>query len=489
MSHFPYIYGARSDRLTLEEIQMIAARLEIEYDGGSLQLDANNVNSGNLNDTSTKVNSGRVVGFHHNIVTPITSRENTTYINSPVRVGIAKNGKPVSNRVQAQIDKIYADMQFDTYMQRFEHMAALQGTVFAKPAFDEVNKVMRVTDLYPSDNTLKVKGAELFPGVPVELAYSFSSTDENGNEVEYRVKWTTTQLLVTKKTDKGHVILEPVEHKFGSLPWVRLRFQVSSTTIFNAPDIELDSFCTMRSRVLNNAVARLYLTDYEKLLITGMDRATALTHIRDRIIALPAQAVKDSDEVVTPTAQFISPDGADALNLLKAYGILWQQLQDTRGHVQKIFSRGADVPSAESIRLGSVELYNTQQRKRKFCEEFEQQYWELVKYYNNIYESVKIPDTTEMMLNFKPDPYSFNSAADEIAYFQAGIAADVETPITWIMHRNQEYDIDEATADFDAKKKFNAENISDTVENVPEPFVAQEDAPENEDTIEDEATT
>jgi len=459
MSYYPYVYGAQTQKLTSKEIQEIGARLEVEYNGGSIELDIHNINL-IANKYST---SDTIVPFHHSIVAPIINRENTSYVNPPARMGVNKNDKPVSNRVQMQIDKVYKDMQFDLFMQKFERYAALQGTVFAKPAYDEVNKIMRVTEIYPSNDTLELKGEPLFPGVPKELTYSFTTLDEEDKEVKFTVLWTPTELKVTKTIDGTETELSPVPHKFGRLPWAMLKYQVDNTQILGYPDTELDSFCKMRSRVLHNAVARLYLSDFEKLLVTGVNADEALSSIRKKIIAFPAKKIEGSDQVIQPTAEFISPDGQDALNLLEAYSKLWKQLQDTRGHVSKPFSRGSDHASAEAIRLGSVELYNMQQCKRKFLETFEQLFWNLVKYFNNLFESVKIPEDTQLLIN---------SAADEVKYFQAAMSSDVETPVTWNMHRNQEFTEEESSIDIENKRKYNEENRD-------QPVVEPEEEPTN----------
>lgn len=444
MGLYPYILGSHSNRLTIKEIQEVAERLEIEYLGGSTQLNLTNLKMSQINGTV-----GELVPFYHQIVQPIIKRENTTYINAPMRNGFTIKGKPVSEKIQNQISKLYLDMKFDQFMQLCEHMAALQGTVFAKPAYDEVNQIMRVNDLYPSNKLLEVKGMDAFPGVPEQLSYSY---EVNGNQ--YYITWTTTT-LTTKMINANKTETITIEqHNFKTLPWCMLKYNISSTDILGSPDIELNSFCLARDRILHSAVARLYLADLEKLLISGMDGKEALKHIHGRMLAFPSKTDANGN-VIQPTAQFISPDGSDALNLLNAYGILWKQLQDTRGHVSKPFSKGADHASAESFRLGSTELYNEQQRKRKYLESFEQDFWQLVKYYNNLYETVKIPEDTELMINYKPDPYSFNSASDEVTYFKESILLNVETPVSWIMHRNQEYTQEEAEIDYQQKQEFN----------------------------------
>ena len=199
---------------------------------------------------------------------------------------------------------------------------------------------------------------------------------------------------------------------------------------------------------------------------TGIDMDTAMKSMRAQIIALPA-SVDTEGKTVNPTAQFISPDGQDALNLLEAYFKLYNHIMDNRGHVQKIFSRGADVPSAESIRLGSVDLSNKQQEKKKFLTLNEQDLFiRLIKENNRFSGNTQIPEDTQLMINFKPEPYSFANATDEVSYFNAAILADVETKVNWIKNRNPELTDTEATQLYEDNKKFNEENKD--IINVPD---------------------
>lgn len=459
---YPYISSTAIAEWTRDELFKVSATLELEYLGGSPSLDFTNIAS-LVKSTSKK--RAQQFALHQSIVAPIIEKENTTYINAPTRIYQTKNGKDPSKKVLEQINNIYDQLNFDMFMQLAEHMTALTGTTIFRPVYVEDLSKWKMVHLSPALETLNIIGHASFPGEPIALTYK----DKIGDQ-ESTISWDLNVIRIETQVNSRPTILEE-EHNLGRLPFEVLKFVADNRRPFGFPDFELYSLCRHRSLVLSNSMARMHLSDFEKLVLTGVDMETAMSNIRDKIVAMPAYAIEGTDKVIQPTAQYIAPDGQDALNLLKGYFEVLRAFLDMRGHVQKIFSRGADVPSAESIRLGSVELSNKQQRKRKFLESFEQGLWDLIKKQNNATPGLSnIPEDITLRIDYLPDPYSFNSAADEVAYFNAAISAGVSTPIAWIMNRNPEYNEDEAKQAFkhnqDIMDELNITHNSDHDEDV-----------------------
>ena len=446
---FPYVLKSNISEWARNDLYNVARVLELEYFGGHASLDMTNIGS-----LSKGVSRRRAQDFalHQSIVAPIIEKENTTYINPPTRIFKTKNGKDPSKVISERINTIYDDLQFDLFMQLAEHMASLVGTIIFRPMYVEDLKKWKMIHLSPTQKTLNIHGHWAFPGEPVSLSYH----DKMGH-TDATIRW-TKEFIITELRVGGQtqVITEP--HNLDRLPFELLKFTADNRRVFGFPDFELFSLCKHRSLVLANAMARMHLSDFEKLVLTGVDLETAMKNIRDKIIALPAYHLEGTDKAIQPTAQYISPDGTEALNLLDGYFKVLNRFLDMRGHVQKIFSRGADVPSAESIKLGSVDLYNKQQRKRKFLERFEQGLWDLIKKQNNATFGLQnIPEDLVLRVDYKPEAYSFANASDEVTYFTGAIAAGIETPVSWLRNRNPEYSQQEAIDAFIDNKKLTQE--------------------------------
>lgn len=470
-NYIPYVTNTHITDFTREELFEIDLTLELEYLGGHVSLDTDNISALAKGNSAPKLSR---FTLHTNIVGPVMDKENTTYINPPTRTYQTKNGGKVSKRVEERLIELYEQTRFDLFMAKAEKMTSLLGTTLFKPIFDEDDKTMSFVEMYPSNQSLKLISSPKIPGKIDVITYTYKI-----NKIEYTVVTDRDKTVVTW-TDENNVERTDLdEHGFGILPFAILKFKLDNARPYGPPDFELYSLCKHRSLVLANTMARMHLSDLEKLMVMGVTKEEALAGITAQMIVLPSKANAEGD-VVNPTAQFISPDGQDALNLLEAYFKLYHHIMDNRGHVQKIFSRGADVPSAESIRLGSIDLSNKQQEKKKFLTRYEQDVFiRLIKENNRYKGNVQIPEDTQIMINFKPEPYAFSTAADEVTYFMSAIWSNVETKVSWIKNRNPELTDDEAAQLWEDNKKFNDENKDITNDPVPEGV--PERVPENDE--------
>lgn len=476
MSFIPYITGSDIKDFDRDELFNITNTLELEYRGGHISLDTTNI--GKLIKGFRKIKLARFA-IHTNIVGPIMDKENTTYINPPTRTFLTKNGGQISKKLQEYITDLYEQMNFDLFMAKAEKYTSLLGTTLLKPTFDEEDDTMNLIELYPSNSSLELKGNLKFPGKVAQVVYKYKV-----GKIEYTiiVDKDTTKTMWTENSVK-HSNID--EHKFEMLPFAALKFKVDNSRVYGPPDYELYSLCKHRSLVLANSMARLHLSDYEKLYASGVDMDILLANMKEGIAAIPMQDDGAGGKVL-PTLQYISPEGKEALHLLESYFKLYDHIMDNRGHVQKIFSRGADVPSAESIRLGSVDLFNKQQEKKKFLSVYEQELWKRIVKENNRYADTQIPEDTQLIVDYRPDPYSFANASDEVTYFQAAKADNVETPISWIKNRKPELTYEEARQLHKENIKINREIKAEAAENNEEiPSLNEEQPPPEQIVAED----
>ena len=355
-------------------------------------------------------------------------------------------------------------------MARAEKYASLLGTVLYKPVFDADDETMDITEMFPSNASLTLIPHPKFPGKVMAVTYKYTSS-----KIEYTV-YTDKDKTVVTWTDENNQDHEDIdEHRFGVLPFAILNFSIDKTRQYGPPDYELYSLCKHRSLVLANAMARMHLSDLEKLLLTGTDLPTAMANMKGQIMALPS-TMDSEGKTVTPTAQYISPDGQDALNLLEAYFKLYNHIMDNRGHQKKVFSVGSDIPSSESLRLGGMEMANKAEEKKKFLTLNEKALFvRLIKENNRFSGNIQIPEDTQLMVDYCPDPFHFQNAGDEVTYFNAAIATDVETPVSWIKHRKPELTFEEAVKQYEENKKFNDENKEPAVIPAVIPVINEED--------------
>ena len=461
MNIFPLITNTQQLPITREQLAIISMTLELEYAGGSVKLDESNIGS-----FTNVVTDARLQSFalHHNIISPLIDAENTAYITPPTRVGVLPNDKQTTKKVQLHIQDVYKDLRFDLVIDTISKITALTGTTLVRPIYDEELERWVMIVLSPSDKSVKLVCHPLYPSILMGLSYEI----EVSEDITHTLTWTKDELkTLIKDGKKETTTTEP--HSYGRIPFSLLRYGVGTKDIWGYPDVELYTLAKHRSLLLANTMARTHLSDMEKLIISGMTPEDAVASIQSKLIVLPIQESKHGTPI-QPTAEYLSPSAQDALDLFKIYIELLAEIRDTRGHTRKMFSRGADAPSAESIRLGSIELQNKLVNKKKYLTDFEQDVWEVIQLENNAHDVLpSLPDGISMRIDFLPDPYSFNSAADEVNYFTAAIAKGVETPVSWIKQRDNDYSDEEALAKYEENKAFNEENNINTLNPMVEP--------------------
>ena len=433
-----------------DALQKIAYTNEIEYRGPVSKM---NVYAG----YSTEPGKLKVGNVEHNsqdyfifinIHKSLIDSENTAYVTPPKREFKTKNNKSVSNGKIEIINAIYDKLQYDLTLQRHERMAALEGTVICRPIYDKATDTWDMQELLPSNESLTLDSHPAFPSKIMGIGYKYKTNItpvENSGVIEYlqepvemSIKWTSTTVNYKWSDTKGtHDITQ--DHNYGRLPFAILRFDLDRTRTWGAPDIELYTLAHQRNLILANALARTHLSQLEKLIVAGTSKEEVLDQMSSRLLALDAREITRSDgtqETIIPTAKYISPEADDAMKLLRTYTELLNNVKDNRGHVQKIFSRGADVPSAESIRLGSVELSNSQLSKKKYLINYEKDLFDIIVKEYEVSGGGQLGDI-KIVVDFQPDPYAFANATDEVSYFTTAIKYGVETATDWVMYRKQ----------------------------------------------------
>ena len=437
--------------LTPEERHLACLTLHYEYRGSGAVIDQSNISN-----LARGLSSKRLSSFalHMGIVQDIADVENKNFVNPPTLYFETGAEKPISKKLQDYISDRLEQMRFNEFMLTYERQAALEGTVFVRPVISTFDGSMNLFSLTPAEASLKVVGDLDLPGKPAIISYNTGSVSHTWDYTNYSVT-TPDGTFITP-----HLYKESIK-AIGGLPFAVLNYFPDNSCVFGPPDGTLYSFCHQRSLVLANVCAKLHLTDQEKLVLTGVESfEEAMKLVRDRVIMLPNNKNDDSGTHIDQSAQFIAPNSDDAMKLFKTYLEMYYHLKDIRGHSPKNFTRGSDPQSAEAVRLGGVDMRDKNAAKRLALSRFLKDLWKRIIWANNTQEQPEmlIPEDTKLTIDWKPDGLSFNSAQDEVTYFNAAMLADVETPITWLRTRNPELSEEEAQALYDRRKEFNAQD-------------------------------
>lgn len=368
------------------------------------------------------------------IIKDIIDVENKTFTNSPTLTFQTKSGKKVAASIQAYIQQMFDDMRFNEFMLQFERYAALLGTVFIRPVVTSDGK-MTLFSIMPNDPTLKIEPDEEIPGKPKSIEYILG-----GNT---KVIWDAVN--VSKSSNSFEAQSTP--HNYKGLPFAILNYFPSNSIVLGPPDGTLYSFCRQRNFVLSEVCSRLHLSDHDKLVLYGMTPEEGYSVIQKKLIVLPNdKRDKKTGDHIPQKAEFIHTDSQEASNMFKTYLEFYYHLKDTRGHAPKNFTRGADAQSAEAVRLGGVDLRDKIQSKRAALTRTIKDIFKLVIWANNVSElsTMQLPDNLDVQIDYKPDPYNFTNATDEVTYFTTALKEGIESPVTWFLQRNPEFTREEA---------------------------------------------
>jgi len=442
--------------ITDRERYDICQALDSEYRGDGMTLDSVNI-EGRVMDSINRARLDKMSVFI-NIYRRIIDTENCSY----AQKGFHRQFINATKAEQQRIEEIYKELNSSLEFLQFEHQAGYMGTVAVTITTDPNTDKLRFIKLTPNIQSFNVIPNPYYPNEPSSIAYSIKLNKET------KIKYTWDISTFKEEIIKGEstTISNQYMHNYQKTPFAILRYIHDSNTFWGPVDYGAYKFCQVRSLLLADSVLRTQTSLFDILLFTGFTAQEAIQSVKrivsGKVIVAPeAKRVEGGDTIQEPDVKFINPSMLEPGKVWELYENIFNHFLRSRGLSPKNFEVSSDPSSAEALRLSDNYLMQQHAIKREHLKEFEQQMFDIIRWYNNNFTNErKISDKVQLVTDFF-DPIIFRSVSERVDYYDFLLRNNLTTPPKIMQQENPDLTTEQAEQQYKENVKANAPEVKD----------------------------